>query len=165
MNWANHWGNPASILGLLVSIVGFGVTIFQVIRSRKAATAAAQAAAEARNALIMFEAVADFSSVIAAMEELRRLHRAGAWPILPDRYSTLRQRLVEVRAAGKPLSEANQVRLQTAIQHLSMMEKHVEKYLAEASTVPNKAKFNELISNQIDGLTEVLTSLRIEAAS
>jgi divalent metal cation (Fe/Co/Zn/Cd) transporter len=64
-------GDIASILGLLVALIGFAITIWNVRASRAAAIRAEEAANQARRAIRFFDAVAEISTAIAAMEEVK----------------------------------------------------------------------------------------------
>jgi hypothetical protein len=96
------------------------------------------------------------------MDEVKRLHRVAAWPLLPDRYSHLRARLIAVRCSRQDLQPHQLAVLQGAIQHLSVLESQVEHSLLPGSKLPNAAKLNALVSGQLDKLTEVLTELQRE---
>ena len=43
-DFCNSWGNFASVAGLLISLLGFGITIWGILRVKKAAEQAADAA-------------------------------------------------------------------------------------------------------------------------
>jgi hypothetical protein len=104
-------GDIASIVGLLIAMIGFAVTIRNVRASKAAALRAEEAANQARSAIRFFDVVAEISTAIAAMEEIRRLHRDAAWPILPDRYNALRKSLVTIRGSDLQLSEEQEARI------------------------------------------------------
>ena len=87
----NHVGDLASIAGIFITIIGFCVTLWNVWRSRSAAERAEMAANEARRMIRSYETVAEFSSAITLMEEIKRLHRSRQLDMLPDRYSALRK--------------------------------------------------------------------------
>lgn len=158
-----QWADLASVAGLVVSLVGFGVTIVGVWRSKDAAKRAEDAALQMREALLRTDTIADVSATLAIMEEVKRLQRVQAWTVLPDRYATIRRKLISVRADNPRFLESHRQTLLSAIQHCSTTEQRIEKYLANTtSTPPGVAKLNELISMQIDRLEEVLTYLRRE---
>ena len=155
-----HWGDIASVVGLIISIVGFIVTIRNVKRSKTAAQRAEEAATQTRDAIIRAETIIDFSAALTIMDEIKRLHRAGAWNYLPDRYSTLRKMLISIRTANITLSVQHQTALQGAIQHFSNIERRIERALISNSAKPDAAKLNAIVSTQIDKLSEVLTAIR-----
>lgn len=106
------------------------------------------------------DSVADCSSAIAVLEEVRRLHRTEAWPVLLDRYSTLKKTLVAIRSSNSQLSIESKSRLQSAIQHLTTMENRVETALSKNRDKPDVARLNRVISKQIEALAEVLSEIR-----
>ncbi|WP_425622379.1 hypothetical protein ACPS74_12650 [Methylocystis sp. SB2] len=99
LNWIaeNHVGDLASIAGVLISVVGFVLTVYNVRRSRKAAEHARDAAQSVKNSIQTFETVFDLSRVIGLLEEVKRSHRNNEWALLPDRYAALRKTLINVK--------------------------------------------------------------------
>lgn len=154
------WGDWASVLGLLVGVVGFAVTIYSVKRSRSAAESAQQAANDARQAILRTEVIASFASAVTVMDEVKRLHRAGAWSILPDRYSYLRRALISIRSNHPNLNENHRVLIQSAIEQFQLMESTVESHLAGNGSQLNAAKLNKIVTSQIDKLDDVLNSIK-----
>ncbi len=109
--WAAPWGDLTSVVGLLLSLVGFAVTIVQVRRAKSAAEQARQAA------------IADLSSAMAVMDEIKRLQRNGIWPLLPDRYSELRRRLIAIRQSHAQLTEEQRESLSVTIDRFAELER------------------------------------------
>jgi hypothetical protein len=157
-----HWGDIASVLGVLVSLVGFGITIWGVLRSKSAAQKAQEEVARVRETMLRLDTVMQFSEAITIMDEIKRLHRASAWVMLPDRYSALKRILISIRTLDFDINDDRKTVLQSAIQHFSDIEKKVEKSLATQSNLPNVARLNEIVSIQLDKLNEVLASIRQE---
>lgn len=158
----NHIGDLASIAGVLISVVGFMLTAYNVSRSRKAAELARDAAQSAKNSIQTFETVVDLSAVIGMLEEIKRSHRNSQWALLPDRYAALRKTLISVRRS-RELSDQHASVLQAAIANLSDMENAVKRALPN---VPNDlhARFNALLSENIDELAGVLAELKFSEA-
>lgn len=154
----NRIGDLASIAGVLISVVGFVFTVYNVRRSRKAAELASEAAQSVKNSIQTFETVGDLSTVIGMLEEVKRSHRNNQWALLPDSYATLRKTLIKIRKS-RDLSDVHATVLQDAIANLSEMEKAVEKALPN---VPKDAhtRFNALLSENIDELAGVLAELK-----
>ena len=155
----------ASIVGLVLAVVGFVVTIIGVWKSKSAAERAASAAAQARDNMIVLHTVDDFATAVAAMEEIKRLHRADAWVVLPDRYSDLRKRLVMLRATYGELSELDRAVIQGTVQHLVTLETKVERAIAAGAAPSNVPKMNEIVSQQLDKLTELLAIVKARPRS
>ena len=157
----HHWGDIASVMGVVVSAVGFICTLIVVFRSRSAAIQAQAAAETTRDALTGFDTISKISAAIASMNEIKRLHRVNAWAILPDRYAAVRQELVLIRSSNPELNPDHRAALQGAIQQFSQLEQAVETTLSyENRNPPRAAKLNAIVSTQVDKLNEILDTLR-----
>lgn len=154
----NHIGDLASVAGVVISIVGFLATVWNVRRSKSAAERAEAAAIEARTAMRGYQTVSDLSTAIAIMEEVRRLHRIGQIDLILDRYGTLRKALVGVRQLAPFLSEAMDREIQIAITTLASMEDVLERASSEGSS-PDFPELNWLLARDIDRLQAVLIEM------
>lgn len=156
---ASTWSD---VIGLSITIIGFTATLIGVFRSKKAAVLAKQAAIDARDSIRLLDTIVDFSAAIAILEEIKRFHRQNdAWPILPDRYAAIRKHLIQLRSPSVVLSEQQKAAIQNAFVNLVDIEKRVEKSLA-TKTPLNAARFNAIVSDDIDALLTVLTQLKSE---
>lgn len=153
-------GTWADVSGFVVGIVGFAVTIVGVWKSKNAAIAAQQAAQAAKESIRLFDAIQDFSTAIAILEEIKRVQRGnGISETLPDRYASIRKQLISLRGSSVLLTEDHKAVIQNAIANLSTMENLIEKALETKGAFPI-AKYNSLISADIDKLVEVFTFLK-----
>ena len=143
-------GILSSVIGLLFVIIGFFVTVINVLRSKKASEKAEEA----------FDTITEFSSAISAMDEIKRLHRQKAWDILPDRYSFLRKSLISIKTTNPNMLKEYQSALQTAITNFSSIEDQVEKANLQKKSPPDIAKLNKVVSKQIDKLHQILTEIK-----
>ena len=155
----HHIGDLASVAGVAISVIGFLVTIIGVFKSQGAAERAEQAAKETRESIRLLDSVVDFSSAISTLEEIKRMHRQGNWALLPDRYATIRKLLIALRNSGEALTDAQGAVIQSALVNLRSIEAQVERSLRNADTL-KPARFNALISDDVDNLVAVLTQLK-----
>jgi hypothetical protein len=153
--------DEATLIGLAITVVGFVVTIWNVLKSKSAAERAEAAAQNARSSLLRVDSVAAISAAIAGLEDIKRLHRGGAWEGMPERYGVQRRTLIGVRTGNPALTDGQRTSLQSTIQQLSMMEKAIEAYFADSTDTPNVARLNGILSRQADKLTELLTQLKL----
>ena len=153
-------GDWLSLVGLVLTIVGFIATLWNLLRAKNAAKRAEDAVTKVRDDMRRTDMVADFAAAVAAMEEIKRLHREAAWPVLPDRYAELRKSLISIKSANKRLPDYQQSALQSAIQHFSSLERTVETALDTKEPLPNTARLNSLVSKRIDALQGVLVEVR-----
>jgi len=158
--WAAEWGDIASVAGLFLTVIGFGITIFGVWRSKTAAEQARQAAIATRESIANYDAVADLASAMAIMEEIKRFQRHGVWFVLPDRYSELRRRLVTIRRSQTRLTEVDRQTLQAAIEKFAQLEQTIDRAVANSRTPPRPDKLNDIVAGQIDEVHAVLLTLR-----
>jgi hypothetical protein len=158
--FATRWADVSSIIGLFLTIVGFGITIFGVWRSKGAAEQARQAAQAARDSIASYDAVADLAAAMAIMDEIKRLQRHAVWPALPDRYSDLRRRLITIRESEIGFSDEHRRSLQLAIEQFTDLEQIVERAITSRGSPPKPDKLNEVVSSQLDEVHAVLLALQ-----
>ena len=105
--------------------------------------------------------VAEFSSAIAVMDEIKRLHRARAWDLVPDRYSVLRRLLASIQTLNPDLTDEQKAVLGGAVVQFRTMEHQVETARAtDRFTELNLARFNRIATQQLDELDTVMLSVR-----
>src|SRR5260370_1855362 len=143
--WAVPWGDLASVAGFLTAVVGFIVTIIGVYRSKSAAQRAREAADATRALLVQSNVIADFAAALTIMAEIRRLQLAGAWAILPDRYSSLREKLKAIEATRPGLTDPEKLSMGEALTGMQRLQYRVELSHANNGAPPNTAKLNQII--------------------
>lgn len=155
-----HIGDFASIIGLLLAVVGFILTFREARKAKSAAQSAQLEVQKLRNMLLQVNTIADLATAMSAMEEIKRLQRLEAWHILPDRYSAVRRMLNTIRSANPNLTDKHKDALFDTIQQLSIIERKIERILAKGRGSLDQARFNTIVSVQMDKLEEVLTVMR-----
>lgn len=122
-----NWGDIASALGLVVSIIGFSVAVAQTIRSRKAAESAERAVKEARRSLSKNVTIAELTTASERIQELRRIVRRGdAEPDrLFDMFYNIRLMLSDISSQHPDLGEDDRTNLQEAADTLGQIERRV----------------------------------------
>lgn len=141
-------GAYASILGVVIAVVGFIITIKEARGARKVAS-------EVRNDIAKIDLIAELSSTIRALEEIKNIQRDGKWDALPEKYASLRRSLISIKSSAITLSEDEKSGIQSTIQHLNSMEDTVEKCIAGKAKM-DAVKFNKILSRNADSLHEIL---------
>jgi hypothetical protein len=159
-NFCDSYGNIASVSGLLVSLVGFWITILSVVTAKQAAQNAETAARQAKEKVFKQGTLANFSSAIAVMEELIRLQRKKEWSNSLDRHSELRRILVELKDGGSCLTSEQQTIVQGVIEQFNGIERLIEKHVSDGKPEPQSAKINEVVKNQISKMQGVSITLK-----
>ena len=136
----SHTGAVASILGVLIALIGFWITIRNVRRSRRAATRAERAAKEALESVRHFDTVQNLSEAISIVGEIQRLNRLKEWKVLLDRHSTFRDILVEVKGSAAKLNEQDKVAIQDGISQSKAMSHKIEVAVGKGEEPTNVLK-------------------------
>lgn len=157
-----NWGDGASVLGVAISIIGFLFTIMGLARAKSASKQVGQAVQAVRRELSLQGAAVDLATLMSDIEEIKLLHRFGAWDAMPIRYSAIRRRLFLVKGSVPNLTKSQKASIQGAIQQFSEIEEIVEAALAKKETPKDIAGLNKLASQQSDKLTSILVAVQQE---
>lgn len=155
-----HWGDLASVMGLLVSIVGFVIAVEQIRSSRRAAEQARDAAAEVRSRFRDLDILAAFTEVLGVLAEIKRLHRANAWNTVVDRYATARRLLVAISHMLRDGKYYDGEEVSMAVHQLLILEPRVERALATSKSPPSISNTNAILSKMEDDLAVVMAVVR-----
>lgn len=154
--------DASSILGLVITVVGFVFTLISVTKSKDAAKRAEKASKEAVGLIKIFDTVADVSSAVAIMDEIKRLHRHNAWSIILDRYSALRKIFVEIKENGNDFLPSEKETLERSILIVDSLERKVEAIIGKGNK-PDSTKLNKEISESLIKVHEMLVALKNKA--
>ena len=155
-------GDIASVLGVLIALVGFGVTIMNVIESKRAADRAESAANQTLERVRYVDTVENLSKAIAIIAEIQRLNRAKEWKVLLDRHLELRSILTEIRGSTPQLNDYHRAVIQSGIAHSSSMSNKIEIALGEIDQEPNVPQMNKILSKQVEKFGDILVEMRVE---
>ncbi|MDW7552609.1 MULTISPECIES: hypothetical protein [Azospirillum] len=158
----NDWflGDLSSVVGLVISLFGFGITIIGIRKAKSAAKQAESAANQVKESIVKLNSLSDVSAAIAVIDEIRRLHKTGSWEIILDRYSALKRMLITVRHTHSKLSPENQGAVQNAIEKLSEMEANLERALEGGKKPGSVSKMNKVLSEHADKMHKILVELK-----
>lgn len=156
VQFSREWGDVASVIGVLVSLVGFAITIYALLRSKSAAEQAALAVDEVREKIGLREAIADLSSVVNEVDEIKQIHRAEVWSILPPRYTAVKRHLAAIQIANSNLSRREKGAIQGVIQQFTELEHIIEAALAAKRPPEDTPSLNAVVSQQADKLHTIL---------
>ena len=98
-------GSIASVVGLLVSLLGLGFALLQLSRLRGEARAAREAAEETRQLLLRDSAGTDLTRIGERIQGLIEIHRSGDRARALDRYPEIYRLLIEIRRNHPNLDE------------------------------------------------------------
>jgi len=78
-----HLGDVASLFGLVITVVGFGLALWRIRKLQTAAEQARQAVERVREQILHMNAIQELNGAIRKLEDMRRLHRIKAWKFCP----------------------------------------------------------------------------------
>jgi hypothetical protein len=162
MTWAllGKIADLTSIVGIVITLGGFIVALMKIQRSREAADRAARAANKAVQELRLFDAVGNVNRAISMMEEVRKLHRSDDWVTAIERYPEIRKVLISIRTDMPDLDPQQMTIIQTATQNMVDFESQAGRQRGKKLVPPKPEKLNALISRDVDGLYEILVSMK-----
>src|SRR6266853_1056967 len=148
---AAHWGDLASLAGL-------ALTIWAVLKAKKAAEQARDAAQQVKERIAHLDTVAAVSAAITTLEEIKTLHRTRAWDRVLAQYSTLRRHFVTIQAG---LTRAPRDQVGRALSQFRIMEEEVEQAMADQRQDQiDSVKFNKIASAQIETLESIMIAIK-----
>jgi hypothetical protein len=159
-----HWCTVIWLANNWVSIAGVLLTVWFAWRAKTAAEQARDAAKAARDRILAFDAIAALSSALAAMEELKELHRIAAWDVALRRYALLRRNLVAIENSGM-VTGPQRAKLVVARLDFRSIEAEVERARASAGNEQlDAAEFNKSVSDRIDALIGIMTMIKVSGS-
>jgi hypothetical protein len=150
----------SDILGLCITIVGFGFTFWKLRRTRKAAEAARDAAREAQAQVTQLGAVIALQEVLTEMEDVKTLLRQQAWSILVVHLPKMRRVLIQIRESAPNLGADAQKSFQGAIASLRTFEERAHRLLSGGASDPDIPRMIGKTISNIDNLNGTLQQMR-----
>jgi hypothetical protein len=139
-----HFGDRFAVTGLVLTMGGFGITVWQLLRTKAASSAAMAAVASLRFRLAAFEDTALCRECLSATNEIERHHLVSiaqpsyqSYVVLPETYRALRTTLMALRARRPEAwtSEQNQI-AEATMAKLENTEAIVLKYISNNALPP-----------------------------
>ena len=156
MFFDKHWGDLASVVGLVVSVVGFWYAIWLARQARNAAEQARDAAEAARDRIFSLDTIKDLTAAKMSLNEIIRLQRLSArnvpWDIVLERYGSSRDSLVRcAESLGVP--DAQRQSIGEAVALLGIMVEDIDTARVEEDPGQlDMVRFNRSLSTVIDEL-------------
>ena len=152
-------GGIASLIGVVVSLVGLGFAILQIWKLRGETRAAREAAEKTRKAVDREIASISLARVNERIEGLKELHRRSEWNRALDRYPEISKMLIDIRVRHPGMSDEQRTIIQKVVTELSGMGRAVESTDGE---VPQgeAQRFNLQLSDDQLSLAEIESELQ-----
>jgi len=165
LDWSDlkqHYGNIASVVGLVVSVLGFSFTLYQVRKSRSAAERAQAMAREAIDRVSSRLFFTQITIAVRLVQEVRSFCRAADWHRAIDRCEQLRIVLAGVVDDPK-LQGDDQTSVTSAIDDLLLIIRHLEGIGQGKKSPSVPARMIETLDRIVISLTRIDGRLRTAA--
>lgn len=143
----------ASVLGLLVSVVGFWYAIYLARSAKTAAEQARDAANAARDRIFTLDSLRELTTAKMALNEIIRLQRLNvwsvAWDLVLERYGTARESLIRCTEAPE-IPEPQRSALRIALADVGIMVAEIETARIDRDPARlNTVRLNHRLSDRI----------------
>lgn len=157
----SDFADLTGILGFVITIIGFLVTIHNIRKTRNASEQAQEMVVQLRAQLQAFDLVSEFSTSLAALEEIKRFHRQyEMWSLLPDRYTAVKKSLNAIRTSTKQLDISDINEIEETINLLQTFEAKVDGFLLKKTTQPDGMKMNVALSKKLDKFHTIVARIK-----
>ena len=150
----NHWGGLASVLGLLVSLIGLAWAI-------REARGAKSAALETRERIGRHLVIVDLERAVALIQRVKLLHDTGRWEGALEQYQPLRDMLSAIlaRYPDENMDRDRRQRLTSARNVVSTVEVQVESQLSQGLTPETQENLHRLLNRIQADLEDMANSI------
>ena len=157
--WATSWGDVATAVGIMVSLVGLGWAIKEARGARSASEAAEAAASETRDQLARHLQAVDLQRAIGLIERIKTLHDNGRWEGSREHYQTLREMLSDIIARCPEGQRDIRGKLATARTIIGDMDNLVRRRGLDAMPNPQRSRLNQNLNDIQSDLEELASNI------
>jgi hypothetical protein len=136
-----------TILGLVFSVGGFTVTIWQVVKTRRVAAAAKQAAENAQSAIKRNVMLADMSSCSKTLDQIKQYVRDRKTEPALMRVTDLMLQLSQLAQAYETSEGLDVFDFQGVLTHLNILREELERNHARPETPLKPVRINATLTN------------------
>ncbi len=162
------YDNLVGVAGLIATVGGLAIAIWQIRAARKAAkkaesaaSAAGRASVETRDAIHGVLTIADLERSIGYVQQIKSLHREEKWETCLHIYQHLRSSLADIHARLPAPASRHRVALQGAITEMRLLENEVEATLKNTGSLDNWEKFNSTLNGIQANLEAIASSTQV----
>ncbi|MYC30649.1 MAG: hypothetical protein F4X65_11275 [Chloroflexi bacterium] len=157
--WTTNWGDAATALGILVSLIGLGWAIREAHGARSAAQAAQIAANEARDRMARHLQAVDLQRGIGLIGRIKDLHANNRWEAATEHYQTLREMLSDVIVRCPEEKTEFRQKLAIARSNITAMDNRVRERGAEGVSEDDRSQFGQGLNDIQSDLEELASDL------
>lgn len=147
------------LLGIILSLVGFGVSLTQIRKTKNAAESARDAATLATESVRKLDSVISFATVSKALSEMKDTLIKEDYVLLAGLFDKARKALIDARENHPGLTDDQRRSIQKALSFLKSLE--IDVRTLDSSTLKQQhAKFVKTLLEISDNVTTILIKTR-----
>lgn len=148
----HFWMNIIAIAGLVFTVAGFAVSIILILKTRKIAEAARNAAMEAQNNIRRNVMLSDISSCEKTVNEVKTFIRDKKYESGLIRTSDLISQLIRLRSFAQRSLESEEGEFQDSISQLAIIRDLLERKMIDGAKEIDRKTINTKLSVIADRL-------------
>jgi hypothetical protein len=148
------------IVGVVISLLGFGLAIIQIRKATSAAQSATNAAKEAEAGIRRVDGLLEVATVSEGISAIKRAIRSEAWDQISGLIDGSRKSLILTRGSNLNLSDEKTSRIGEALVFLSILEVDLMK-LGPDEMKKKKPNLIKTLIEISDAVTTIITEAKI----
>ena len=149
------------LAGILLSLLGFSISLWQIWKVKTAAESARDAAQTARDGVRKLDSLIEFNSVARAIDEVKEACRKDEYGRIPVLFDQARKSLIAARENHPALDEVDRRKIQKTLVFFKAMELEVLKN-EPASLLQQKPKFIKALIDSSEEINVLAAKVKIE---
>jgi len=151
------------LAGIFVSLLGFGVALWQIWQVKTAAESARDAAQLAKEGVRRLDSIIGFTSVSRSIDEIKEACRKDDFDRLPILFDQARKSLITARENNPAIDETDSQSIQRSLVFFKTMELEVIRN-DHSILSQNKAKYIKTLIEISDDITILANKVKSEEA-
>ena len=164
------YDNLVGVVGLIATVIGLGIAIWQIIGARRAAESAENAASAAQRASVetreaihgVLTVISDLQRVIGYVQQIKNFHREQKWDICLNMYQVLRSSLKDIRARLPEPAAQYRLVLREAIDQVNAIENTLDVAVRSGSEFAASEDFNSILNEVQAKLEEMVSRVQVQ---
>lgn len=156
------WSLIVSIAGLILSLVGFGFTIWQLYKTQNSAKAASQAVQDLTKRTSLYDIVLELERSLTAVESANRSCRNETWSDVYGYCETARGSIHNAIISRDIAQGSRATELDDIHMSLSNVMTHITRAEAGKRSFPEKAKLSELLIANCEKIRSAQKAISVE---
>lgn len=161
-NFVNsNLANWISVIGSILSLIGVGIAIYQIYKTRCAAEAAKTASLQTQKDISRNLLLSDISICVKYIEEIRLYLRHKEYVSAQVRVNDLISQLNQTQEVLKSSNQVHQIEFEKILLQLSIIRENFEKKLAKSSAKIDGVLINNKLSTISDDSNKLIGETKI----